>query len=81
MAGNRDMSTHYEAMSTNPEYCKYEYLLAFSYIGVSKLPCKPCVVWPVACGKLGFYTRGTHSPLYRVIPPPLEDVQSLCRIF
>lgn len=41
----------------------------FSYIGVSKLSCKPCSIWLAAFNARGnghpkFYTRGTHGKWY-----------------
>lgn len=45
------------------------YVPPFSYIGVSKLSCKPCTVWFGAFNARGnghpkFYTRGTHGKWY-----------------
>lgn len=45
------------------------YVPPFSYIGVSKLSCKPCSLWIAAFNERGnrypkFYTRGTHGKWY-----------------
>lgn len=55
---------HYDRLrSTNG------YVPPFSYIGVSKLSCKPCSLWIAAFNERGngypkFYTRGTHGKWY-----------------
>lgn len=62
---------HYDGLRTSSS----NYTPAFSYIGVSKLSCKPCHLWLSAYNaRLNvpkFYTRGSHGKWYFPWSPPI----------
>jgi hypothetical protein len=68
LAGTADRKVHCEYVLISFLHRQRTTTLAVSYIGVSKLSCKPCHLWISAYNKHAgaghYYTKGTHDKWY-----------------